>query len=179
MTENRDNLSIYCNEDNPPSCCAIERDFTIPPSLYSTNVEDIKKLHCTWDEKCNEDGSWWCMDEGGMAYSTYDVSDELHAYVQQFFEFDVIVNYQLIHGQIPVHTDYARSLCWNYIIDTGGQHPDTRFWNDEGTEIVERFDCKLHTWYQVNVTNKHDVSNIERFRIALTVFALDPEVTTK
>ena len=160
----------------------IDWSLTVPPSLYLTNIEDIKQLECTWDARCNDEQSdWWCMDDDipKQVYSTYKVSDELHTWVQQSFDFDVIVNYQIMHGQIPVHTDYGRSVCWNYIIDTGGTNITTRFWNLEETEIIEEIECKLHEWYELDVSQKHDVSNVEGYRIVLTVFEVDSDIATR
>ena len=142
---------------------------TIPPSLYLTNVEDIKQLVCTWHTP---------IDENETSYSTYEAPKELHAWIQQFFDFDVIVNYQIIHGQIPVHIDYGRTIYWNYIIDTGGTNIVTRFWNLEETEIIQEFECKLHEWYELDVSQKHDVSYVEGYRIGLSVFKLEPNAPT-
>lgn len=147
------------------SCITHKPDMeSIPVNLYLTNADDIKQLECTWPWPDNP------------TYTTHKVSDELQAWIQERFSQTVVVNYQVIHGQIPVHSDKGRSMCWNYIIEPGGQSPDTRFWNDEGTEIVERTDCKVHQWYQLDVSRNHDISYVEGYRINITVFEAEDEL---
>ena len=129
----------------------------IPSRLYIVDPNDIKKLGSDWEGD-------------NPVYSTYRVSDELQTWVQSFFKLPIIVNYQIINGQIPIHKDIGRTKCWNYLIDVGGPNVATQWWNDDETEVIRSVVFRGHCWYSLNVGIKHNVTNVEGNRIAITVW---------
>ena len=138
----------------------------VPERLYHLLLYDVGKL---------EESDW----EGDQSiYSTYHVQEELQTWVQSYFDFPVIVNYQVIDKQVPIHRDVDRILCWNYLIKTGGPKVTTRWWNDDETEVVQSVVFRPHCWYELNVKQKHDVIDVEGHRVAITVWQ-DPVIGFK
>lgn len=128
----------------------------VPASLHHIDPHEVEKLPSDYP----------------LVYSTYCVSKELHDWVQKHFAFKVIVNYQIITGQTPIHKDtkYGREICWNYLITSGGKNVATRFWNDNATYLMDEIVLKDHVWYEIDVTVNHDVTHVRGHRLAITVW---------
>lgn len=104
---------------------------------------------------------WW--DEG---YGSFLADQELHDFIQPFFEKPVAVRYQLITEDRPFHIDACeQTFKYNYVYQTGGDTVKT-IWNPDNEFAVT---CKQNTWYRLNVKVLHCVKGIVSPRCSITV----------
>lgn len=105
-------------------------------------------------------------------YSSYEANDELIHYLENFFDDKIIVRYQVIRQNLPVHTDkIAVPEKLNYIIDPGGTSVKTKFWSsvEEPRELVEEHVLEKNSWYLLNIQKPHSVHDLETTRTSITV----------
>lgn len=104
-------------------------------------------------------------------YSSYEANLGLAEFVQQFFDYPVLVRYQVIKKSLPVHVDKAKvPTKLNYIIDPGGD-VKTRWWSsvDEPRQLVAEHQQEQNKWYRLNIHEPHDITMPTKPRISITV----------
>jgi len=104
-------------------------------------------------------------------YASYLVSDDLHDFVQQQFDYSVLVRYQVIGKKLPVHVDIGIQEKYNYIIDQGGDSVMTRWWDSEEspTKIVYETHIPQTVWHKMKVNVPHDITEVSHARISVQV----------
>ena len=110
----------------------------------------------------------------GYPITTKYVSPKLNQYIESIFPIPVWVGYQVIHDNIPIHVDSGgnRRVCYNYLLQQGGDEVYTTFYN-ENHEVVQTEKLELHRWHRLNTENLHGVQGVKDFRIAITVTPQD------
>jgi hypothetical protein len=103
-------------------------------------------------------------------YSTHDVSPVLRIWLQKHFDFKFYVNYQVMYRQLPIHIDIDREVCYNYIIDTGGDNVKTRWYDDSQTTEIHSVVVPERVWHKLDVSKPHDISEVSRPRFSITVW---------
>jgi len=76
---------------------------------------------------------------------------------------------QVVHEGIHIHKDIARVSTYNYLIDAGGNNVETCFY-DDNFSLIKSIKIEPFRWHKLDVSVNHNVINIQRPRIALTVF---------
>ena len=107
-------------------------------------------------------------------YSLHAVTKELKNFLKPYFNSNVNIAFQLITGELPVHKDYGRTNCYNYIIKTGGD-VDT-VWYDNDLKEIERVNFSAYRWHNINVETFHNVIGVDSTRIAISVWSSDKSV---
>lgn len=124
----------------------------------------------------------------------------LKSWLENFFSipFNVClsVTRQKNHGRMIVHQDFARSCALNYIINPGGEHVVTNWFQEVGYPLqrnsrvmgvqsdkgkvdykdliwLDSVEGKLNNWYLVRTDVLHDVANINGDRVLLQVIFTD------
>ena len=131
----------------------------IPNELINITEEEIRKI----PNKFNG--------VKATKYSLHDVTKELDNFIRPYFTNDVNIAYQLITDELPIHKDYGRTNCYNYIINTGGDV--STVWYDNNLQEIERVVFPTHTWHNINVETFHNVIGINSTRIAISVWTKD------
>lgn len=131
----------------------------IPNDLINITEEEIRKI----PNKFNG--------VKATKYSLHNVTKELDNFLRPHFNNDVNINYQLITDELPIHKDYGRTNCYNYIIKTGGDV--STVWYDDNLQEIERVVFPTHTWHNINVETFHNVIGIDSTRIAISVWSKD------
>lgn len=109
---------------------------------------------------------------GAHIYGSYVAPDELQNYIQSFFSVPVLVRYQVIHSQLPVHIDVGVDKeKYNYIYETGGDNVETRWWSskDNDKELLHAMIVEPNHWVKFRVDIPHDISAVESTRLSITV----------
>jgi hypothetical protein len=101
-------------------------------------------------------------------YKQYAVTKKLQLYVQDLFTVDYSVSVHIIKNKIKIHKDFGRSIAYNYIIDNGGKHAETCFY-DDNYQLIEKHNIVEHCWHRLDVSVYHNVVNLVAPRIALTI----------
>lgn len=104
-------------------------------------------------------------------YKTYCVTKKLTEYVQEFFTPEHIINVHVVMNKIAIHKDIGRTTAYNYIIDCGGEHAETCFY-DDNFKLIEKHKIDKCRWHQLNVAVFHNVINLTKPRIAITVHSI-------
>ena len=103
-------------------------------------------------------------------YASYPVSQELYDFIQQHFEYPVIVRYQVIQENLKIHVDKDVEEKYNYIIEAGGNNVITLWHRSKFPKsIYAKLNAQPNTWYLLNVKFPHSVQNVEKPRISITV----------
>jgi hypothetical protein len=131
----------------------------IPNELINITEEEIRKI----PNKFNG--------VKATKYSLHDVTKELDNFLRPYFNNDVNIAYQLITDELPIHKDYGRTNCYNYIINTGGDV--STVWYDDNLQEIERVVFPTYTWHNINVETFHNVIGIDSTRIAISVWSKD------
>jgi len=67
----------------------------------------------------------------------------------------------------PIHKDSIRSYCYNNVLTSDS--PTTVFYNDD-KQIIETVKYKQNQWYYHNTDVFHKVTEVQKFRAAVTIF---------
>lgn len=149
----QDKIMLYCEKvNNLP---------TVPNYL----IKDLDTIETYTDLFLKQ------TDEYVGIYSSYKANLGLEDFIQQFFEYPVLVRYQVIKKSLPIHIDKAKvSKKLNYIIDTGG-NVKTRWWSsvNEPRQILSEYQQEVNTWYNLDIHTPHDITIPDRPRISITV----------
>ena len=109
---------------------------------------------------------------GAHIYGSYIPPVELQDYIQSFFNVPVLARYQVIHSQLPIHTDAGIDKeKYNYIYETGGANVETRWWTtkDNDKELLYSAIVEPNRWIKLRVDIPHDISPVESTRLSITV----------
>lgn len=107
-------------------------------------------------------------------YASYESNDELKDWCRDHIPGDLIVRYQVIRGQLEIHSDVGPMVRKiNYMIDPGGPEVLTRWWNPEYTEVIHLVNCTPGSWYMLDVETPHDITAIQRPRVSVVVRDFD------
>ena len=144
---------MYCEEIS---------DLPIIPSHLIKDLKTIESYKDLFLKKTNKYSG---------SYSSYESNTDLSDYIQQFFDHQVLVRYQVIKKSLPVHVDKANvSNKLNYIIDPGGD-VKTRWWSsvEEPRKIISEYKQLINRWYRLDIHTPHDISMPTNPRISITV----------
>jgi hypothetical protein len=131
----------------------------IPDDLINITEEEIRKI----PNKFNG--------VKATKYSLHTVTKELKDFLKPYFDNDVNIAFQLITDELPVHKDYGRTNCYNYIIKSGGNV--STVWYDDNLKEIDRVIFPKHIWHNINVETFHNVVGINNTRIAISVWTKD------
>jgi hypothetical protein len=108
---------------------------------------------------------------GAHIYGSYVAPDKLQNYIQSFFDVPVLVRYQVIHSQLPIHIDVGIDKeKYNYIYELGGDNVETRWWkNNDGKELLHNIIVEPNRWVKLRVDIPHDISPVTSPRLSITV----------
>lgn len=134
---------------------------TIPTNLYITDVNELYKKPNIFDPERRAD--WW--------YFTTFVDEDLHNFLQPYFDFPIEVYYQLSGRQLTPHIDQGRTFCYNYTLLPGGPDVKTRWYDQKMENVIYQVTAPLQTWHRLQVDVPHDISEIESHRLSLTIQA--------
>lgn len=105
-------------------------------------------------------------------YASYEAPVTLHNFIQPYFDYPVLVKYQVIKKSLGSHIDLGKStIKYNYLLDTGGSCK-TRWWNDvaeKATDMLCEVESKPFVWHSLNVAIPHSVTEPTTPRISVTV----------
>jgi hypothetical protein len=83
-------------------------------------------------------------------------------------------DFQIIKGDMPIHTDAVTVSKLMYLIDTGGDNVVSEFYNSDKTELLESVVYEKNKWILLRVDIPHRVKNINpgsvRFSITGRMF---------
>ena len=131
----------------------------IPDELINLTEEQIRKI----PNKFNG--------VKATKYSLHTATKKLEEFLTPYFDNDVNIAFQLITDNLPVHKDYGRTNCYNYIIKSGGDV--STVWYDDDLKEIDRVTFPTHIWHNINVDKFHNVVGVDSTRIAISVWAKD------
>lgn len=101
-------------------------------------------------------------------YKSFEATKHLKSFTKTLFDFEHNTAVQVIYKNVDIHVDLFRTVAYNYVVDTGGKEATTCFY-DDSNNICESYLITPHKWHSLKVDIKHNVINITRPRIAITV----------
>lgn len=104
-------------------------------------------------------------------YSLHTATKKLEEFLIPYFDNNVNIAFQLITDNLPVHKDYGRTNCYNYIIKSGGDV--STVWYDDNLKEIDRVVFPTRIWHNINVEKFHNVIGINNTRIAISVWTKD------
>ena len=104
-------------------------------------------------------------------YSLHTATKKLEEFLTPYFDNNVNIAFQLITDNLPVHKDYGRTNCYNYIIKSGGDV--STVWYDDNLKEIDRVVFPTRIWHNINVEKFHNVIGINNTRIAISVWTKD------
>jgi hypothetical protein len=103
-------------------------------------------------------------------YKVHTATDELKEFLKQFFT-NHSIQVHIIKDTLHIHCDYGRTIAFNYIIDSGGSNVETCFYNNDRS-LIYSIKIDEHRWHRLDVSVLHNVINLERPRISITISPL-------
>lgn len=104
-------------------------------------------------------------------YTLHNATKELEDFLRPYFDNDANIAFQVITDELPVHKDYGRTSCYNYIIKSGGNV--STVWYDDDVKEIDRVVFPEYVWHKINVEKFHNVIGIDCTRIAISVWVRD------
>ena len=135
----------------------------LPDHIIDQIYESIKYNANSWD-KTDIPG----IDNFKM-YNWLPANDIIQDWCRSYISPDLYWGVQVIDSDLPMHKDHGTKIKFNYLIDDGGEESKTNYHDDQGNPL-DSYILAPHTWYILDVSTNHSVSNIEqgRSRISLT-----------
>jgi len=103
------------------------------------------------------------------------INPELEEWLRSKFKMKFYAYYQVIHPNIPIHTDKPafkndRKIAFNYLLALGGDNVITSVY-DKDYKVLQSECLPLKTWHSLRVEMLHGVSGIadDKLRVALSV----------
>jgi len=107
-------------------------------------------------------------------FGSFEATSELYKFLEPYFNCPISVKYQVLKGDIGPHTDVCeQQFKYNYIYDLGGDSVTTKWWDLDTKAEVFSIECKLETWYKLNVKEFHSVEGTFRPRLSITIKEID------
>jgi hypothetical protein len=100
-------------------------------------------------------------------YQIFNLTDELIQFIKLKFN-NHIIQVHVIKNVLAIHKDINRTIAFNYLIDCGGNNVETCFY-DKKLKLIEKIKIEPFKWHKLDVSTFHNVINLERPRIALTI----------
>lgn len=141
----------------------------IPESLAAKCLLCVDQQNDMWSELGRP---------ASASYQLYDAPAEFKEWAYQNLPVDdsYFIRVQRIPTakDITIHTDHGRSFAYNYLLQG-----DTAYtaWYNSDLKPIEHVKFRCHQWYRLNVAVPHNVFNITRDRIAVTIGQKDPNAT--
>lgn len=130
-------------------------DLPVMPDEFLLSEDQILHL-----QRLSPD-SWW-----QQGYGSFYAGQEIHDFLQPYFQRLIAVRYQLITKDRPFHIDACKqTFKYNYVYKTGGQDVKT-IWDPSSPFTVV---CEINNWYKLNVAELHCVKGITSSRCSITV----------
>lgn len=103
-------------------------------------------------------------------YQIYDASDAIKQFVRPLFsQFDRLnIRVQVIKHEPGIHVDHNRDYAHNFLIQLGGDSVKTLFYENSTNKIIESHVIEQKRWHRLSVTQKHNVTDIQGVRVAIT-----------
>ena len=136
----------------------------IPDSIINPTEEEIRKIPNRFAEFPSDGVK-------ARKYTLHTATQELEDFLKPYFDNDVNIAFQLITDDLPLHKDYGRTNCYNYIIKTGGDV--STVWYDDQAKEIDRVIFPTRVWHNIDVTKFHNVVGLTSTRIAVSVWASD------
>ena len=100
-------------------------------------------------------------------YKIHSATDDLKDYLKPLFT-NHSISVQVVTNSLHKHRDIGRTVAVNYLIDNGGNNVETCFYNNDGT-LMYNIKIEEYRWHMLDVSILHNVINLERPRIAITI----------
>lgn len=105
-------------------------------------------------------------------YASYRSPNYLNNFIQKYFDYPIVVRYQVIKKDLPIHIDLGEEdMKYNYLITTGGENVTTRFWDscNDPKKILYEVVTEQAKWHHLNIKVPHQVINVLSPRVSITV----------
>lgn len=101
-------------------------------------------------------------------YSLHTVTQDLETFLKPHFPEEINIAFQLITEDLPIHKDYGRSSCYNYIVELGGSV--TTVWYNDNLEEIGSTIFPAKVWHKIDVGTFHTVKGVTSTRLAISVW---------
>ena len=112
------------------------------------------------------------VNENYQYFQTKPVNNDLLIWTKNTLGNSAWPQYQIIKKGLPIHKDLTRRAAFNYLINPGGLHVITGFFNDN-KQILYYEKIKSKTWHCIKTDVFHGVFGITGVRIAFSVEILN------
>lgn len=129
---------------------------TIPEYFILTEPDEIKSGVSIHPYPSETYSSW----------TIAGITDELELFLQPYFKFEIQARYQILTGNIPIHSDVGRQFAYNYLL-VSDDNIATRWWDDDHN-LLHSTVFKKRKWYWLDVKTLHDIEKVD-CRIAITL----------
>lgn len=102
-------------------------------------------------------------------YRLHQCTRPINVWAHPLFGWKHIVGVQYMKNNVKIHTDFNRTVAYNYILDQGGNDVATCFY-DSDNNLIERHVIEPFRWHRLNVSTPHSVEGITGTRISITVW---------
>jgi len=110
-------------------------------------------------------------------YKSFEATELLKSFTNKIFDFPHNTAVQVLYKSVDIHVDLFRTVAYNYILDTGGDEAATCFY-DDSDNMIQSYLIAPYKWHSLKVDIKHNVINITRPRIAITIHDIN-EIPTE
>lgn len=104
-------------------------------------------------------------------YTLHTATQELQDFLRPYFDSNFEIAFQIISNELPIHKDYGRTNCYNYVIKSGGDV--STVWYDDNLNEIDRIIFLENSWHNINVSTFHNVKNLTSTRVAVSVWKKD------
>ena len=138
---------------------------SIPEDLCKSEI-DIRKIKDEFADRRSQ-----IAPGSKPKYTLHIAPIEIKNFLLPYFGKQYEVAFQLITSDLPIHKDFGRRSCYNYIFFSGG-NVNTN-WYDDDLNQIETVIFPENTWHKIKVDTFHNVTNFTSTRIALSVWEKD------
>ena len=101
---------------------------------------------------------------------TDSFNQEINAWCKQNICEEMYWGFQIIQGDLPCHKDIGTKIKFVYVLETGGDHVVTNFYQEDQKTITHSFVIKPGRWHILEADRYHDVQGVEvgQYRMSVT-----------
>lgn len=107
-------------------------------------------------------------------YDVYVWTDSFNQTINEWCKKNICENmywgFQIIQGDLPIHKDVGTKIKFVYVLETGGDHVVTNFYQEDQTTITNSYIIQPHRWHILEADRYHDVQGVEsgKYRMSVT-----------
>jgi hypothetical protein len=106
----------------------------------------------------------------GLIYTWSDSFNQaVNDWCQQNICAEMYWGFQIIRGDLMPHIDNVTKVKLTYLVDTGGDHVITEWYDTDKTTVLDSVTLAANRWHMLKVDTWHGIRNVDPGAVRLSI----------